>query len=317
MNKKLKIAVIQAAYAGKDIESNKTKGIELVRKAKDMGADLVLFPECWLHGYDFPLVAENMTAEEQMELEHCPSDWESVKKNANYREWEDRALDEESEPICEFCHLARELSVGIVMTCYTKGRERPRNSALLIDKSGCIKMVYSKVHTCSFSVESMLESGEEFKVCEFEGVRIGIMICYDREYPESARVLMLKGAEIILVPNSCGGMKPRVNALSTRAYENMTGVVMANIATPGCGRSCAFSPVAWDKEGREQEMTMFLADDKTEDIYIAEYDIDELRAYRSSEMMGDTFRRTEAYADILKATVKEPFIRERWIKGQP
>lgn len=314
MNKKLKIAVIQAAYSGYDVESNKTKGIQLVRKAKDMGADLVLFPECWLHGYRFPLVAEGVTAEEQQELEHCPCDWDALRKNSSYKEWAEGALDEESEPIREFCRLARSLSVGIVMTCYTKGRERPRNSAFLIDKSGAVKMIYSKVHTCSFSVESMLENGEEFKVCEFEGVRIGIMICYDREYPESARILMLKGAEIILVPNSCGGMKPRVNALSTRAYENMTGVVMANVAGKDCGRSCAFTPVAWDKEGKEQEMTMFLADEESEGIYMAEYDINELRAYRSSEMMGNTFRRTEAYADLLKAAVQEPFIRDRWIE---
>jgi predicted amidohydrolase len=66
-------------------------------------------------------------------------------------------------------------------------------------------------------------------VCDFDGVKIGIMICYDREYPESARVLMLKGAEIILVPNDFGTMKPRLQALSTRAYENMVGIVMANL----------------------------------------------------------------------------------------
>ena len=71
----------------------------------------------------------------------------------------------------------------------------------------------------------MLESGTEFKVCDFDGVKIGIMICYDREYPESARILMLKGAEIILVPNDCGTMKPRLQVLSTRTYENMVGIV--------------------------------------------------------------------------------------------
>ena len=54
------------------------------------------------------------------------------------------------------------------------------------------------------------------------------MICYDREYPESARILMLKGAEVILVPNDCGSMQPRIRALSTRAYENMVAVAMAN-----------------------------------------------------------------------------------------
>ena len=56
-------------------------------------------------------------------------------------------------------------------------------------------------------------------MCDFEGIQLGIMICYDREFPESARILMLKGAEVILVPNDCGSMQPRLRALSTRAYE--------------------------------------------------------------------------------------------------
>ena len=56
---------------------------------------------------------------------------------------------------------------------------------------------YAKVHTCDFADEACLESGDTFSVCDFHGVRLGVMICYDREYPESARLLMLKGAEII------------------------------------------------------------------------------------------------------------------------
>lgn len=72
------------------------------------------------------------------------------------------------------------------------------------------------------------------------------MICYDREYPESARELMLQGAELILVPNDCDNMRPRLRELSVRAIENMTGIAMANPPGPGAGRSCAYSPVAWD-----------------------------------------------------------------------
>lgn len=52
-------------------------------------------------------------------------------------------------------------------------------------------MKYSKVHTCDFADEACLESGSAFRVCDFDGIKIGIMICYDREYPESARILML------------------------------------------------------------------------------------------------------------------------------
>ena len=109
-------------------------------------------------------------------------------------------------------------------------------------------MQYAKVHTCDFADEKALEPGNEFKVCDFGGVKLGIMICYDREYPESARILMLKGAEIILVPNDSESMKPRVQALSTRAYENMCGVAMANLNGRNAGNSCAFSPICRDEK---------------------------------------------------------------------
>ena len=120
-------------------------------------------------------------------------------------------------------------------------------------------MKYSKVHTCDFADERVLESGTEFKVCDFDGVKIGIMICYDREYPESARILMLKGAEIILVPNDCVSMRPRLQALSTRAYENMCGVAMANPNGKNAGNSCAFSPICWDDNDECVDIFMALA----------------------------------------------------------
>ena len=58
------------------------------------------------------------------------------------------------------------------------------------------------------------------------------MICFDREFPESARILMLKGAEIILTPNACEMEDNRICQFKTRAYENMVGVVLANYAAP-------------------------------------------------------------------------------------
>lgn len=146
-------------------------------------------------------------------------------------------------------------------------------------------------------------------MCDFEGVRLGIMICYDREYPESARILMLKGAEIILVPNDCGSMKPRIQALSTRAYENMTVVAMANPNGENAGCSCAYSPICWDKNGSCVDNTLLLADDVTEGIFYAEFDMDVIREYRGREMMGNTFRKVEAYEALLDRTISAPFVR--------
>ena len=84
--------------------------------------------------------------------------------------------------------------MGVVVTAITRGQSRPRNSAYVIDQKGTILMRYDKVHTCDFADEACPESGGAFCVCDFHGVRLGVMICYDREYPESARILMLQGA---------------------------------------------------------------------------------------------------------------------------
>lgn len=291
------LAIVQAKRDPYDSSTNTEKGLDFVRKAKKLGADMVLFPECWITGYEFPDIDNGLPMDDVVQL---PS----------YKEWSTLALEDNSTYIKAFCKIAEELHIGVVITGFTKGNTRPRNSAFVIDKNGEVIMKYNKVHTCDFADERMLESGTEFTVCDFHGVKIGIMICYDREYPESARILMLKGAEVILVPNDCGSMPPRIQALSVRAYENMIGVAMANPPGENAGCSCAFSPIVWDKAGKPIDNTIVLADSTTEDIFLAEFDMDVLRDYRSREMMGNTFRKVKAYAELLSDEVREPFVRK-------
>lgn len=273
------IAVLQMRSVPEDTQGNTALALEAMKNAAAQGADLLLLPECFLTGYHFPVDNSGALADDDAHL-------------------------------LRLCRAARETGVGVVATTFTKGRRKPRNSAFVIDKAGRVLMKYSKVHTCDFSDERCLESGDEFKVCDFHGVKLGVMICYDREYPESARVLMLKGAEIILVPNDCGSMRPRVQALSTRAYENMTGVVMANPNGEDAGCSCAFSPVCWDEEGRCVDNTIFLADEQSEGLFLAAFDLDRLRRYREHEMMGNTFRKVKAYGELLSPHVEAPFLRD-------
>ena len=212
--------------------------------------------------------------------------------------------------LAALCDKAKELGIGLVATALTKGKKSPQNSAFVIGKHGEILMKYSKVHTCDFADERALESGTEFKVCDFDGVKIGIMICYDREYPESARILMLKGAEIILVPNDCVSMRPRLQALSTRAYENMCGVAMAYPNGKNAGNSCAYSPICWDDNDECTDNTLLLANAETEGLFYAAFDMDAIRKYREREMMGNTFRKVKAYSDLLSDEIQYPFIRE-------
>lgn len=295
--KTLTVATVQYKYLSTDQEQNTEIGLQFVREAKTLGADIVLFPECWITAYTFPDIVKTKLS--QSKIENHPE----------FKAWYTAALDDNSAPIKAFQELAKELSIGIVITGFTKGVKRPQNSAFVIDRNGAILLRYNKVHTCDFDVERMLESGTEFKVCDFDGAKIGIMICYDREYPESARMLMLKGAEIILVPNDCGCMKPRLQTLSTRAYENMVGIVMANPPGDNAGCSCAFSPVTWDRHGKSVDNTIMLADDMTEGIFLAKIDLDELRSYRKQEMMGNTFRKVHAYKELLEDKIEDPFKR--------
>ena len=138
-------------------------------------------------------------------------------------------------------------------------------------------------------------------------VRFGSMICFDREFPESARILMLKGAELILAPNACPMEINRLAALRTRAYENMLAVATCNYpeGQPDCnGRSTLFDGVAWARgEDGERDMCVFEAPCEP-GVYIATLDLDLLRKHRNEDIMGDKYRRPEAYGILSDTSVK-------------
>lgn len=94
-----------------------------------------------------------------------------------------------------------------------------------------------------------------------------------------------------------------------RAYENMTVVAMANPNGENAGCSCAYSPICWDKNGNCVDNMLLLADEVTEGIFYAEFDMDVIREYRGREMMGNTFRKVDAYEKLLDRTISAPFVR--------
>lgn len=275
---KFKIALLQMNSLNRRYQESTEIVLAKMREAAAEGADLLLLPEVFLTGYVLPFHNQE-------------------------------ALEEDNPYLRQICAAAGEISIGVVATAVTRGREKPQNSAYVIDKQGRQLMKYSKVHTCDFADEACFESGDAFHVCDFHGIRLGVMICYDREYPESARILMLKGAELLLVPNDCGAMKPRLCALSTRAYENMVGVVMANPNGENAGNSCAFSPICWDENGDCVDNVLLMADALTEGLFYAEFDMDQIRSYREREMMGNTYRKVSAYDLLLDKGISYPFIR--------
>jgi predicted amidohydrolase len=177
-----------------------------------------------------------------------------------------------------------------------------RNTAVLIDRTGDVRLVYAKVHTCAFDLENVLEPGDSFPVAELVTesgpVKVGIMICYDREFPESARELMLGGAEVILTPNACDLPVERIGQFRARAYENMLVVAMANYAgSPYDGGSIAFDGMVCEPDGTMRDHTVVECG-ADGGVTIAEVDLDALRAYRRREMWGDKWRRPEAYTRL-------------------
>ncbi len=276
---KIKIAFLQLLPGG-STEEQYEKGRSACEKAKELGADIALFPEMWSDGYYLP---------------------------QGEGEADRLAISRDSEFVRGSGELAKRLGIAIGITFLEKHGPKPLNSFILFDRNGNEVLHYSKVHTCAFDLEKVLSPGGDFHVAELdtaEGtVRIGAMICFDREFPESARILMLKGAELILAPNACPMEINRLSALRTRAYENMLAVATCNYPAgqPDCnGHSTLFDGVAWmQDEPGVRDMCVFEAPED-EGVYTAVLDLDMLRDYRAREVMGDKFRHPERYGMLTK-----------------
>lgn len=297
----LRVALLQMAALGENQDANRAKGEAFCREAARQGADIALFPEMWNIGYSSYTPDMNNN-------DFNPRDPRYDEARAV---WQAQAIGTDGPFVHHFRALAAELNMAIAITYLEKWDGAPRNTVSLVDRHGDIALTYAKVHTCDFSTEEALTPGDDFYVAELDTasgmVKIGAMICYDREFPESARVLMLKGAEIILVPNACDLEINRLSQLRARAYENMVAIAMTNYVENG-GRSVAYDGIAFDKSG-SRDMTVIEAG-PAEGIYMAAFDLDQLRDYRQRESWGNAFRKPRAYAALVAPDVAEPFIRE-------
>lgn len=286
----LKIALLQIAPCN-TLRENLEKGIKCCKTAKGMDADIALFPEMWSSGYRI--------------FDRPASEWKA------------EAISADSDFVNAFGRLAKELDMAIGITILEKHQGGPRNSLVLFDRFGVRQFTYAKVHTCDFDVERELTPGDDFYTAALDTacgeVKVGAMICFDREFPESARILMLKGAELILVPNSCPMEINRLSQLRARAYENMLAVATCNYPAPvpGCnGSSSVFDGVAYVPELSGSRDTCILQADEKEGIYLAELDLEQLRRYRESEVHGNAYRHPKKYGLLVSTRIDMPFIRD-------
>ena len=282
------IALLQMR-SGASQQENLEKGLLWCRKAKEMGADLALFPEMWSCGYDLSGSEAELAA---------------------------RAVPRDGSFLQAFRQLAAQLEMAIAITYLERWDGPPRNTVTLFDRRGQEVLTYAKVHTCDFGEEHRLTPGDRFVTAALDSaagpVQVGAMICYDREFPESARLLMLQGAEIILVPNACPMEINRLSQLRARAFENMTAIATANYAAgqPDCnGHSSAFDGIAYDETSPVSRDTLLIEAGEEEGIYLAHVPLDKLRSYRRSEVHGNAYRRPRLYGALTEERVGEPFRR--------
>ena len=274
-------ACVQIAITPNDVQANVDKGILWLEKAvREYQAELVVFPETVTTGYETNLDADGL--------------WDLV--------------DEAPGRITHAVQAAaKDLGVHVVWPSYRRGGERGvvYNSAILIGPDGEIIGIYDKTHPAPWERTDgggWATVGDRADVFKTSLGDIGMIICYDGDFPELSRLLAVKGAEIIT----------RVSALqrsydiwyitnAARAYDNHVYLLASNLIGPdaggnyGFGHSMILTPIAWR-----------LAQARgTEEIIAAKLDPDPLRYITWGSKSLQNFdhledRNLKLYEDILK-----------------
>ena len=136
--------------------------------------------------------------------------------------------------VADFADLARELGAVLCVGTYERGPERGvvYNSSVLLDRDGSILGVYRKTHPfCNEAVSGggWVTPGDTVTVCDTDLGRIGMIICFDGDYPELSRIQAVQGAEVICRPSALLRSADIWELTSrARAYDNHVYVVGAN-----------------------------------------------------------------------------------------
>eukprot|EP00026_Physarum_polycephalum_P012396 Phypoly_transcript_12697.p1 GENE.Phypoly_transcript_12697~~Phypoly_transcript_12697.p1 ORF type:complete len:321 (+),score=49.87 Phypoly_transcript_12697:97-1059(+) len=272
----INVALLQMMPSKDNLTANIEIATAFCTKAAAQGADIALFPEMWNIGYDI------------MYPGYDPNN------QSGHMAWLELGVTTNSSYVQHFQDLAAQLNMAIGVTYMEQYNPKPRNTISLIDRFGNIVLTYSKIHTCDWlPAEGSTFPGDGFYVTELNTAKgnlsVGAMICFDREQPESARILMIKGAELILTPNACILAQVQINQFQTRAFENGVVVALTNYPAPyQNGWSVAYNADA----------STLVEAGGDEGIYMASFDLVELRAFRAQTAHGDAFRRPYMYSAI-------------------
>lgn len=217
----MRIALLQATSQPRDVAGNLRRLDSACASARASGTDLLVTPEMYLTGYDIGADAVRSLAE--------PADGPSS---------------------AAVCAVARSHGVAILYGYPERSGDAVYNAAQLVGPDGTRLASYRKTHLFGDSDRACFRASDRGPaVVEFGGWRLGLLICYDVEFPEAVRGLALGGADVVLVPTA-NMIEYDVVAdvlVPARAYENQVYVAYANyVGREGSltygGLSCVAGP---------------------------------------------------------------------------
>ncbi|ADN08430.1 N-carbamoylputrescine amidase [Sulfurimonas autotrophica] len=282
MHAKVKVSAIQMRMS-EDKNSNVKKAEQLVKKAAAEGANIILLPELFQTLYFCKDIDEKYF------------EWAQPLKN--------------NELIQHFAALAKEYHVVILVSYFEKAEKGYFNSLVVVDADGSVMDNYRKTHIPDgpgYEEKFYFAPGDTgFKVYETAYAKIGVGICWDQWFCETARALTLMGAEIIFYPTAIGS-EPEIHLDSKEHWQrvqmghaatNTVPVVAANRTGKERGESCELtfygSSFITDYTGK---IIAEAPRDKEAVIY-AEFDLDENAKQREYwGLLKD--RRSDMYAKI-------------------
>lgn len=223
---RFKLALIQMDCEFLNVEANIKKAEEKVREASANGADLIVLPEAFNTGY------------------YC----------FNYPAMCELAEPLDGESITAMRALARELDVYILAPIIMSvGSGIVENTAVMIDGAGGILGTYSKTHLVG-DERIYMQRGKQYPVFHTKFGPVGILICYDICFPETATILANRGAGIIVCPSAWRGGSYYKEWLdidaAARALDNTLFVALLNrVGTlpnaPFCGGTQVVGPTGY------------------------------------------------------------------------
>jgi predicted amidohydrolase len=266
------------------VGANLAKIRRAAERAAEDGAKLLLLPECCLTGADWP-TGETTPTVEQAAL----------------------ALDD--PPVGQVVDIARRTGVVIAFGLYERLGRRVRVTQAFAAPEGLVG-AYRKVHEGARSSRQK----ELFPVFDLAFARAGVAICYDNMFPECARILALKGAELLLAPFTSlplswrAWRQQRLVALRARAQDNRVFVLSASHAQPHVagkpsewgysGICCAIDPlgevigISTGRAGRPQRLTVALDESLRRTYFLA--DVPAIRSRRAADYAELTDGRVQA-----------------------